>query len=76
LGGGVFGVPSLSFGDGLQEENWSGWYVWIGGRGAFPLVWPVLGAVGGVDASILEELPYECAAFGAVIIQGPGRVTM
>jgi hypothetical protein len=25
--------------------------------------------VGGVDASILEELPYECAAFGAVIIQ-------
>jgi hypothetical protein len=70
LGGGVFGVPPLSFGDGLQEENWSGWYVWVGGRGAFPLVWPVLGAVGGLDASILEELPYECAAFGAVIIEG------
>jgi hypothetical protein len=69
LGGGVLGVPPLSFSDGPQEENWSGWYVWVGGRGAFPLVWPVLGAVGGVNASILEELPYEFATFGAVIIQ-------
>lgn len=62
-------MPSLSFSDGLQEENWSGWYVWVGGRRAFPLVWPVLGTVGGLDASILEELPNEGAAFGAVIIE-------
>ena len=26
--------------------------------------------MGGVDAGLFEELPYECAAFGAVIIEG------
>jgi hypothetical protein len=36
----------------------------------FPEVWPVLGAVGGLDAGLLQELPNKCAAFGAVIIEG------
>ena len=70
LGGGVFGFPSLSFGDGVQEQHGSGWDVGVGGCGAFPLVGPVLGAVGGLDAGGFEELPNEFAAFGAVVIQG------
>jgi hypothetical protein len=76
LSGGVFGLPSLSFGHGLQEQEGSGWDVGVGGCWAFPLVGAVLGAVGGVDADGLEELPNECAALGAVVIEGPGRVTM
>jgi hypothetical protein len=76
LRSGVFGFPSLSFGDGMQEENWSGRYVGVGGCGAFPPVRPVLGTVGGLDAGLFEELPNELAAFGAVVIQCPGRVTM
>jgi hypothetical protein len=76
LGGGVFGFPSLSFGDGTEEQHGSGWHVGVGGSGAFPLVWPVLGAVGGVGAGGLEELPNEFAAFGAVVIQGLSCVTM
>jgi len=76
LCGGVFGFPSLSFGDGVQQQNGSGWDVGVGGCGAFPLVGAVLGAVGGVDAGLLEELPNEFAAFGAVVIEGVERVTM
>ncbi len=67
--GGVFGFPSLSFGDGVQEQDGPGWDVGVGGCGAFPPVGAVLGAVGGLDAGLLEELPNECAAFGAVVIQ-------
>jgi hypothetical protein len=48
----------------------SGWDVGVGGGGAFPPVRSVVGGVGGVNASIVEELAYECAAFGAVIIEG------
>jgi hypothetical protein len=70
LGGGVFGFPSLSFGDGKQEEHRSGWDVGVGWGGAFPPVRSVVGAVGGVNTGGFEELPYECAAFGAVIIEG------
>jgi hypothetical protein len=69
---GVLGFPSLAFGDGMQEQHGSGWDVGVGGCGAFPLV----GAVGGLDAGLLEELPNECAAFGAVIVQGLSCVTM
>jgi hypothetical protein len=68
LGGGVFGFPSLSFGDGMQQQHRSGWDVGVGRCGAFPQVWPVFGAVGGVDTGLLEELPNEFAAFGAVVI--------
>jgi hypothetical protein len=56
LGGGVFGFPSLSFGDGVEEQNGSGWDVGVGGGGAFPLEGPVVGAVGRVDAGGVEEL--------------------
>ena len=76
LGGGVFGFPSLAFSNGVQQQHRSGWDVGVGGGGAFPPVRSVVGAVGGVNAGGLEELPYEFAAFGAVIIEGPGRVTM
>ena len=76
LRGGVFGFPSLSFGDGTEEQHRPGWHVGVGGGGAFPPVWPVLGAMGGLDADLLEELPNEFAAFGAVVIQGLSCVTM
>jgi hypothetical protein len=76
LGGGVFGFPSLSFGDGSQEQHWPGWDVGVGGCRAFPLVRTVLGAVSGLDACGFEELPNEFAAFGAVIIEGLRCVTM
>jgi hypothetical protein len=69
-------LPSLSFGDGMQEENGSGRYVGVGGCGAFPPVRPVLGTVGGLDAGLFEELPNELAAFGAVVIQCAKRATM
>jgi len=73
LGGGVFGFPSLSFGDGVEEQDGSWWDVGVGGCGAFPHVRSVVGAVGGLDAGGVEELPNECAAFGAVVIEGPQR---
>src|SRR6185312_378126 len=38
LGGGVFGFPSLSFGDGLEEEAGGGWDGGVGGCGSFPPV--------------------------------------
>ena len=76
LRGGVFGFPSLSFGDGLHEQDGSRRYVWVGGCGAFPQVWPVVGAVGGVDAGLLQELPNKFAALCAVIIEGDERASM
>jgi hypothetical protein len=69
LGGGVFGFPSLSFGDGVQQQDRPGWHVGINGCGAFPPVGPVLGAVARLNACGFEELPNECAALGAVIIE-------
>jgi hypothetical protein len=76
VGSGVFGVPSLSFGDGVEEQEGAGWDVGIGGCGAFPEVGSVVGTVGGLDTGGLEELPNEFGAFGAVVVEGPGRVTM
>jgi hypothetical protein len=67
--GGVFGFPSLSFGDGLQEQYGPGWDVGVGGCRSFPLVGPVLGTVGGLDAGLLEQLPNKFAAFGAVVVE-------
>jgi hypothetical protein len=76
LGGGVFGVPSLSFGDGADEQYGPGWDVGVGGCGAFPLIGAVLRAVGGLNTGGLEELPNEFAAFGAVVREGLRCVTM
>ena len=70
LGGGVFGFPSLSFGDGVEEQEWPGWHVGVGGCGAFPHVRAVLRTVVGLDAGGVEELPNEFAAFGSVVIEG------
>jgi hypothetical protein len=36
LGGGVFGFRSLSFGDGLQQQDGTRWKVGVSGCGAFP----------------------------------------
>jgi hypothetical protein len=68
LRGGVFGVPSLSFGDGVQQQHGSRWHVGVGGCGSFPPVRPVSGAVRGLDTRSFEELPNECAAIGPMII--------
>jgi hypothetical protein len=70
LGGGVFGFPSLSFSDGLQEQDGSGWNVRVVGCRAFPHVGAVSGAVGGLDADGFEELPNERAALGPVVVEG------
>lgn len=53
-----------------RSRRGSGWDVGVCGCGAFPLVGAVLGAVGGLDAGGVEELPNEFAPFGAVIIEG------
>jgi hypothetical protein len=76
LGGGVVGFPSLSFGDGSKEQHGPWWYVGVGGGGAFPLVGPVVGSVGGVDAGGVKELPNKFATLSAVVIQGLSCVTM
>jgi hypothetical protein len=68
LGGGVFGFPSLSLGDRMQEEDGSGWYVGVGGCEAFPPVGTVLGALGRLDTSLFEELPNKFAALGTMVI--------
>jgi hypothetical protein len=68
LGSGVFGSPSLSFGDGEQQQYGSRWHVTIGGCRAFPHVGPVLHAMGGLDASLFEQLPNKRGAIGTVII--------
>lgn len=70
LGGGVFSFPALSFSDGVQQQHRPGWHVGIGGGGTFPPVRSVVGAVGRLDAGLVEELPYEFAPFSAVIIKG------
>jgi hypothetical protein len=70
LRGGVFGLPSLPFGDGVQQKHRAGRHVGVCGGGTFPQVRPVFGAVRGLDAGLFEELPNERAAFGAVVIQG------
>ena len=70
MGGGVFGFPSLPFGDCLEEQDGSRWDVGVGGCGAFPLVGAVLETVGGVDAGGFEELPNEFGPFCAVIVEG------
>jgi hypothetical protein len=70
LGSGVFGFPSLSFGDGLQEQHGPGWDVEIGGCRTFPSVGPVVRAVAGLNAGLLKKLPNEFATFGAVIVEG------
>jgi hypothetical protein len=69
LGGGVFGFPSLSFRDGVQQQHRPGWDVQVSGCGPFPQGGSVLWAVGGLDASLFKELPNEFAAFGAVVVQ-------
>jgi hypothetical protein len=69
LGGGVFGLPSLSFGDAEQQQNGPWWYVGVGGCHAFPHIRPVLGSVRGLDAGGLKELPNEFGAFGAVVVE-------
>ena len=70
LGGGVFGFPALSFSDGMEKQEGSGWDVGVVGCWSFPPVGPVLRAVAGLDASLSKELPNEFAAFSAVIIEG------
>jgi hypothetical protein len=69
LRGGVLGFPSLSFGDGLQQQDGPGWDVGVGGCGAFPPVGPPLGAVAGLDAGGLEELPNEFPTFGTMVVE-------
>ena len=66
-GGGVFGFPSLSLRDGLEQQDRPGWDVGVGGCGAFPLVRPVLRAVSRLDTGCFEELPNKFATLGAVI---------
>jgi hypothetical protein len=70
LSGGVFGFPSLSFGDGAQQQDGSRWDVGITGCWAFPPVRAVLYGVDRLDAGLLKQLSNEFAAFGAVIIEG------
>jgi hypothetical protein len=54
LGGGVFGFPSLSFGDGMQEQQGPGWDVGVCGCRTFPEIGPVLGTISGSDAGIVQ----------------------
>ena len=70
LGGGVFGFPSLSFGDGVQQQDGPGWDMGIIRSGTFPPVGPVLHSVGGLDTGLFEELPNELATFGFVVVEG------
>jgi hypothetical protein len=76
LGGGVFGFPSLSFGDGVEQQDGSWWDVGVGGAGSFPEVRAVLRAVGRLDANGFEELPDKVGPFGAVVIQCAERANM
>jgi hypothetical protein len=62
--GGVFGFPSLSFGDGLEEQHWPRWDVGVVGCRSFPLVGPVLRSVGWLDAGLFKKLPNKFAPFG------------
>ena len=70
LRGGVLGLPSLSFRDRVQQQHRLGWHVGICRSGAFPHVRPVLGTVRGLDTGLLQQLPNERGAFGAVVVEG------
>jgi hypothetical protein len=70
LGGGVFGFPSWSFGDGVEKQHGPGWHVGIIGCWSFPAVWPILHTVAGLDAGLFEKLPNKFTAFGSVIVEG------
>lgn len=70
MGGSVFGFPALPFGDGVQEQRGPGWDVGLAGCWSFPQVGAVLDAVGGSDAGVVEELPNEGGALGAVVVEG------
>jgi hypothetical protein len=76
LGGGVFGFPPLSFGDGVEQQDGSWWDVGVGGAGSFPEVGAVLRAGGRLDANGFEELPNGGGPFGAVVIQCPERTAI
>ena len=76
MGGGVFGFPSLSFGDGVEEQDRSRWHVGVSRGGAFPEEGPVLNTMGRLDAGGVEELPNEFGAVDSVVLQGPGRAIM
>jgi hypothetical protein len=75
-GGGVFGFPSLSFGDGVQQQDGPWWYVGVCGCGAFPHIRSVFGALRGLDTGLFEELPNKRATLSPVVIQGLRCVTM
>jgi hypothetical protein len=76
LGSGVFGFPSLSFGDGMEKQQGPWWNVGVSGCWAFPQVRPLLHTVSRLNADGFEELPNELAAFGAVVIQSVEHATM
>ena len=76
LGGGVFGFPSLSLRDRVQQQQGPGWHIGVGRCDAFPQVGPVTGAVGGLDADCFQELPNELPTLGTMIVEGPKCVTM
>jgi hypothetical protein len=76
LRGDIFGFPSLSFGDGLQQQDGTWWDVGVSGCGAFPHIQSVFGALRGLDTGLFEKLPNKRATLSPVVIQGPGRVTM
>src|SRR5262249_11942777 len=59
LGCGVFGFPSLSFCDGVEEQYGPGWHVGVSGCGSLPPIRPVLHSMAGLDADGVEELPNE-----------------
>jgi hypothetical protein len=63
LSGGVFGFPSLSFSDGAQEQYRPGLDIGVGGCGAFPPVWPVLGRQIG-QSTIPPVQPPQRASWG------------
>src|ERR1700709_831038 len=67
LGGGVFGLPSLPFSDGLEQQDGPGRYIGVGRCGAFPHVRTVLRALRRVDTGCFKQLPNELAPLSAVI---------
>jgi hypothetical protein len=69
LRGGVFGFPSLAFGDGMEKQHRPGWHVGVGGCGAFPQVRAVLRTAGGLDADLFQQLPNKLATISPVIIK-------
>ena len=76
MSGGVFRFPSLSFGDGLEEQHGPGWDVGIIGCWSFPPVRAVLHGVDRLNAGLFEQLPNKFAAFGTVIVESAERAIM